>query len=152
MSRRVNVRGIIVKDGKLFAVRHRWLDGSGKDFWCTPGGGLEDGETLHEGIRREMTEETGIAPVIGRILWIYQFRKPVEAPYPETECLEFFFHIENADDYELIDLSQTTHGTEELIETGFIDPKSINFKPIQMQEIDLNELLSSPAPLMTSTL
>ena len=53
---------------------------------------------------------------------------------------------------ELIDLSQTTHGTEELIETGFIDPKSINFKPIQMQEIDLNELLSSPAPLMTSAL
>jgi ADP-ribose pyrophosphatase YjhB (NUDIX family) len=152
MSRRINVRGIIVKDGKLFAVRHRWLDGSGKEFWCTPGGGLEDGETIHDGIQREMIEETGVEPVIGRILWVYQFRKPAEAPYPEKECLEFFFHIENADDYESVDLTKTTHGTQELIETGFIDPKSVNFKPVSMQNLDLDELLTKNSPVVTSEL
>ncbi len=29
-------------------------------WWCTPGGGLEPGETLHEAAIREVKEETGI--------------------------------------------------------------------------------------------
>ena len=31
-----------------------------KGFWSLPGGALETGETLHEGIRREVFEETGL--------------------------------------------------------------------------------------------
>lgn len=152
MSRRVNVRGIIVKDGKLFAVRHYDSDGKARDAWCTPGGGLDEGETLHEGIRREMVEETGIEPVVGKLLWIYQFKRSRPVAGKGSECLEFFFHIKNADDYSDVDLSKSTHGMEEIVETAFVDPRTVNFKPAHMQEINLNELLNAPEPLMTSTL
>jgi len=29
-------------------------------FWFTPGGGLDDGETVEDGVRRELWEETGL--------------------------------------------------------------------------------------------
>lgn len=33
-------------------------------FWFTPGGGLDDGESVEEGVRRELVEETGLAVTI----------------------------------------------------------------------------------------
>ena len=32
---------------------------TGSEFWITPGGGLEPGESDEEGLRREVAEETG---------------------------------------------------------------------------------------------
>jgi uncharacterized protein with ACT and thioredoxin-like domain len=52
-----------------------------------------------------MIEETGIAPKIGKLLFIQQFDDG------EKEHLEFFFHIENVEDYEIVDLEATSHGT-----------------------------------------
>jgi 8-oxo-dGTP diphosphatase len=126
MTRRVTVRGIVLHDGKLLCVRlkpykeHLKRDNS---YWCLPGGGLDEGESLVAGVEREMVEETGIKPVVGNLLYVQQFT------HSEKHYLEFFFHITNGEDYLEIDLSKTTHGLEEIEEIGFIDPANNHVLP-----------------------
>src|ERR1700730_11066364 len=100
MSRRITVRGIIVSDHKLFCVRlTNYREKQAPDYWCVPGGGLENGESILSGLDREMTEELGVKPVVGKLLYVQQYKDA-----KSDEQLEFFFHIENAKDYFQVDL------------------------------------------------
>lgn len=147
--RRVNVRGIIVNDkGELFCQRLTARDRDGRDFWCTPGGGLDMGESLLDGLRREMIEETGVAPEIGRLLFVQQFaEKDDQSVHGPSEQLEFFFHITNWQDYQQIDLSATTHGELEVAACGFVDPKSTVILPSFLTETDMRRLIGEVAPV-----
>ena len=141
MERRVTVRGIIVKNGALFCQCLKADDGTKKDFWCTPGGGLDAGESLHEGLTRELIEETGVAPTIGNLLFIQQYRDE------KREYLEFFFNVTNVDDFEEIDLASTTHGDKEIAEYGFVDPTQVNLLPVFLKDFDLTERIQSDEPV-----
>lgn len=142
-NRRVNLRAIIVNEkGELFCQKlknsHTLHD---RDFWCTPGGGIDFGESLHEGLTREIIEETGVKPVISSLLFIQQFMDG------DREQLEFFFHVTNADDYETLNLSSTSHGDIEVAECGFVDPKTTTIKPDFLMEIDLEAAIASTNPI-----
>jgi len=54
----VGVGGIVISDGRALLVRRGAPPLQGE--WSIPGGALEVGETLTEGVRRELLEETGI--------------------------------------------------------------------------------------------
>lgn len=140
-KRRINVRGIILNDGKLFA---QVLNGN-TDYWCTPGGGMDDGESLHAALRREMIEETGIAPEIGSLLFIQQFHDG------EKEQLEFFFHITNYQDYAVVDLTRTSHGLEEVNRCGFIDASNHNVMPKFLQTTNLAASIEAPQPVIVTS-
>ena len=61
--------GAVVEDdkGRILLVMHRpERGGYWKGKWICPGGKLELGETLEEGARREIKEETGLDIEIGR--------------------------------------------------------------------------------------
>lgn len=137
--RRVNVRGIIVNNrGEIFAQRLTARDRDGRDFWCTPGGGLDMVESLVDGLKREMIEETGVVPEIGKLLFIQQFTESGDdSAHGACEQLEFFFEIKNWQDYENVDLESTTHGVEEIAKCGFIDPKNEVILPAFLSEINL---------------
>lgn len=146
MERRIGVRGIAYRDGKLLSVLHKDRDGNPVDFWAVPGGGLDPAESIEACMHREMIEETGIAPKVGRLLFVQQFQSPTRSG-ALREHLEFFFHLENPDDYATVDLTATTHGTQELAEIAWIDPKTSNIMPLFLQTLNLDEYLTTDKPV-----
>lgn len=140
----ITVRGIIFKDGKLFCQKLKH-EKPGKitqinDFWATPGGHLDAGESFEAGLHREMIEETGVVPQIGALLFTQQYIDGGK------NYVEFFYHIINADDYETIDLSNTSHGELEIADYGFIDPKTTHILPKFLTEVDIAAAIQNGRP------
>ena len=143
MNRRVAVRAIIVREGKLLAVQLKPYEGStilDEPYWATVGGGVDPGEALIPALKREVIEETGIKPVVGKLIYIQQFA------HSDKEQMEFFFHITNTDDFLDIDLAKTTHGAIEIEKIEFIDPKSVHILPTFLKEVDLEADITHNAP------
>ncbi len=59
----------ITDDGRVLLIR-RGIE-PGKGSWAQPGGFLEVDETVAEGARREMLEETGLEVEVGEIIGLY---------------------------------------------------------------------------------
>ena len=143
-GRRINVRAIIYKNGKLLAVKHK----HGEDishYYAVPGGGLDPHESLVDGLARELREETGVNAAIGGLLFIQQFPS-ARAGYAEE--LEFFFTVKNPDDFTNIDLETTSHGAEELAVCEFVDPASVTLYPEFLQSIDLVDYINNDRPAL----
>ncbi|MCL4357745.1 NUDIX domain-containing protein [Patescibacteria group bacterium] len=147
-TRRVCVRGLIYKNNKLFGQK---LHNSSGDWWCTPGGGVDPMESLHDALTREMIEETGIKPTMGRLVLVQQFATKGNTSHGEDEQLEFFFLIENADDYNVIDLESTSHGKLEVAEFGFVDPTDKNMLPAILQKPEITDALENERPVIFYT-
>jgi|SRR3989344_5583693 len=86
----IKVRAIILHNGKLLAVEHP----HDKTFVALPGGHLEWGEDLKECLSREIIEELGVKPDIGRLFYVNIFTQVDNKHY-----VEFFFEIKNGMDY-----------------------------------------------------
>jgi ADP-ribose pyrophosphatase YjhB (NUDIX family) len=133
--RRIAVRAVIAEGDKLLLVK---LLSGGKPlpFYSTIGGGLDDGESLIDGVIREVVEETGVIPKVGKLLCIQQYAD-------KNDNLEFFFHVTNTEDFKNIDLSKTTHGMEEIAEVGFFDPSDVKVLPDFLKDVSVEELVNS---------
>ena len=119
----VRTRGIIMCDEKILVMKHK----SDYYYYALPGGHMELGESVIDSIKREIIEELGITPQIGRLLYINNFKGE------EVQSVEFFFEITNGKDYLDTESIGGTHKHEfvELCWVGRNDNKIILPKPIQ---------------------
>ena len=80
MRRRRSARLLIIEPaGRVLLFRFVFKKGAlvGKDYWATPGGGVEEGETFEQAAIRELREETGIrvesvGPQVGQREFVLQ--------------------------------------------------------------------------------
>ncbi len=65
----IGVGAVIIQDGRALLVRRDTEPLKGE--WSVPGGMLELGEKLHDGVRREALEETGLQVEPGEVLDVF---------------------------------------------------------------------------------
>ena len=100
----VALKAIIVHNKKVLTIQRSSQEENGAGMWEFVGGKLEFGETLEDGLKREIREEVGFDACIERLLFATQFqtssnRQVVLLTYlatcdEETVCLS-----EEHDDY-----------------------------------------------------
>jgi integral membrane protein len=121
------VRGVIAHKGKLFAMQPKE-----SGFWYLPGGISMSDESAEQALRRIVTEQTGIKPTVGRLVYVWQHK------HTKVQQLELFFIISNPQDYLRVKPSKTKKGLKEIDEIGFIAPTtSSDLQPKFLQTITL---------------
>ncbi len=109
----IRVRAVILHEGKLLVVRHAH-DAS---YYALPGGHLEWGEDAKQCLEREIVEELGVRPTIGRLLYVNTFIDAARG----TQPFEFFFEVTNGGDYADVAKLTGTHSFE-LAEVAWVAP------------------------------
>lgn len=115
----VRVTGILEEEGKLLIIRQKMSDGR---KWYLPGGQLEPGETIEQGIVREMEEETGLHVELQELLAISDtaFRDPCALHILlRVKKLSGTIHVPHCT-YDTVEISDVQFVPfEELVEYGF---------------------------------
>ena len=65
----VGVGGVVIEEGRALLIRRGSEPLKGQ--WSIPGGTLELGESLQEGVARELREETGIEVRVGELIEVF---------------------------------------------------------------------------------
>lgn len=97
---RMGVRIMMVRDNKVWLVKHTYLPG-----WFLPGGGLKKWESLDQAARREAREETGAD--LGKITFIGVFTSFLQWKTDHTAV--FFcndFNFSGTSDAEIAELRE----------------------------------------------
>lgn len=105
---RVRVAGLLQRSDKILLVKLHSpvID---HEIWLPPGGGVEFGESLHQAVKREFKEETGLIISVGKLRHINEL---IEGKF---HALEFFFDVFAEDDAEFAMGIDPEHGPDDQI-------------------------------------
>jgi ADP-ribose pyrophosphatase YjhB (NUDIX family) len=98
---RVAVNAVIERDGRALLARRRDIG-----WWNLPGGGVEPGESVTEGLQREMREEIGVEVEIVQLAGVYSKQQKSEV------VLVFLCRLTT-------DQERALHTTDEVSELGW---------------------------------
>jgi 8-oxo-dGTP diphosphatase len=82
---RLRVCGLLVEGDKILLVNHSGIRPG--DWWAPPGGGVEFGEPLHDALRREFREETGLEVEVQEFCFICEYL------HEPLHSVELFFRV-----------------------------------------------------------
>jgi 8-oxo-dGTP diphosphatase len=82
---RIRVNGLLIEEDKILMAKHKM--GNGKEFWSTPGGGMNYGSNAKENLKREFLEETGLEIAVEEFLFVNEFLSP------PLHAMEYFFKV-----------------------------------------------------------
>jgi 8-oxo-dGTP diphosphatase len=89
---RVRVGALIFDEPRdpraVLLVEHFGIHGP-ESFWTPPGGGIEFGESLADGLRREVREETGLHTTVGPLRYVLDFIRP------PLHAVSFYFEAQS---------------------------------------------------------
>jgi 1-acyl-sn-glycerol-3-phosphate acyltransferase len=128
----VIARGIVIRDGKLLAVK-RVRDG--QEYYVLPGGRMDKGETAREAAAREVLEETNLECTPTRLLYKYDFKTEKEDQKAHWYGLQSYYYcvyksgevqITDAEEYTDTDRSR---GTYEPVLLDIGDLKKTDLRP-----------------------
>ncbi|MDR3626127.1 MAG: NUDIX hydrolase [Ignavibacteriaceae bacterium] len=83
---KVDVRGVVFKDGKILLVKEK-ADGG----WTLPGGWADPNETPSESVEREVLEESGFIVKTQKVLAVYDRAKQGHKPPFPFHVFKLFF-------------------------------------------------------------
>ncbi len=115
---RMAARVLVIDDRDrilLFGYRN---PSTGEEFWATPGGGVEDGESDEQAARREVIEETGHEPPdeLGPVIWIRELGYEWDGRHLRQREVFYFWRVASLD----VDPSlETSHEVEGIIGHGW---------------------------------
>lgn len=78
------VRALVVRDGAILLVSNTG------DYWYTPGGRIEHGESAQDALLRELREETGLSGRVAGFSHVEEFFKPSKG----LHHINLFFYVE----------------------------------------------------------
>jgi 8-oxo-dGTP diphosphatase len=115
----VGVGGVVIHEGRALLIKR----GSEplKDQWSIPGGTLELGESIQEGVRRELLEETGIEVQVGELIEVFDriFRD-------QAGKIQYHFVIV---DYLCKKISGEAHPASDVTDTAWVQEEDLwNYK------------------------
>lgn len=132
-AKTLGVRGLVLdKAGKVLLIEHTYLPG-----WWLPGGGVDNLETTHAAVARELREEAGVNPIgLPKLLSVHSN----DRFFPGDHVLLF-----RVDEWE--PCKMTSHA--EIKSVGFFAPDDLpeNINPGSLRRIQEALLGFPPDPL-----
>lgn len=105
LSWRVSAYALIIKDDSILILKNK-----NEKLYDVPGGGIDLGETIAEGLQRELMEEAGATAEIGDLIYLQEgFFKHAKGNFYQT--IQLFYRA-----ILVGDLVESTEGTTEFVD------------------------------------
>jgi 8-oxo-dGTP diphosphatase len=130
---RVTIKALVVKDGKILLVKES-PERSG--MWEIPGGGLDFGEDIHEGLKREVEEEMGlkVKSIEKRPMYVWAWK------YQNERNMDWYYSFVVAYKVELESFDFTP--TEECEEIGWFSKDELEHIELRHQTNELKKIFN----------
>jgi len=120
---RNSAKALVIREGKILLQLNRDKMGP---YWLLPGGGQKHGETLHEALKREVKEETGIEVEVGQLRYVREYigaNHEFAKIDSERHQVEFMFECRAKEGSEI---SQPEEPDENQLQVEWIDIKKLS--------------------------